>query len=409
MPCPEYSLSEILSPFSTVTFFEEYWEKDALHVARESDRYYLHLFSRRDLDALLWKCKPTWGAVQLANHKRGADWIDFTSTAPEPATLRRAYDQGDSIVVNNLQNLWPPITAFARNLEGIFGFCVNVNAYLTPPDSQGLSAHYDTEDGFVLQVEGSKRWRLFRAERALPLADDFQEIGQSVAGLEAREVCLKPGDLLYLPRGIVHEALTAARPSLHLTVTINAVRWVNLLEVAILSALKAVSEEDLDCRRALPVGWLWHPSAEVFEEHFANLLGRIVRRVNSREGLEELACRFIGELGPLPGGFFSDTHSDDIDLDSMIERRNGMLCLVTHHGNRARIQFPGGGLEVPAAIEPALRTIATLRHFAVRSLSGTLSDDSKLLLIRRLIQDGLLVRLPNIARSNEAPPQTDEL
>ena len=36
-------------------------------------------------------------------------------------------------------------------------FELQVNAYLTPPDSRGFNKHFDTHDVFVLQILGSDR------------------------------------------------------------------------------------------------------------------------------------------------------------------------------------------------------------------------------------------------------------
>jgi len=46
-------------------------------------------------------------------------------------------------------------------LEDFWGDGVGSNAYLTPAGSQGFAPHYDDVEAFVLQLEGSKDWKLY--------------------------------------------------------------------------------------------------------------------------------------------------------------------------------------------------------------------------------------------------------
>lgn len=71
---------------------------------------------------------------------------------------------------------------------------------------------------FILQVEGSKRWSLHEARAALPLSDMVRGKGRRPAaristdelGPAVLAVTLHPGDMLYVPRGMVHHTSTAA-------------------------------------------------------------------------------------------------------------------------------------------------------------------------------------------------------
>ncbi|WP_430930579.1 JmjC domain-containing protein, partial [Pseudomonas aeruginosa] len=47
------------------------------------------------------------------------------------------------------------------NLENFWQSPTGCNAYWTPPNSQGFAPHWDDIDAFVLQLEGTKRWRLY--------------------------------------------------------------------------------------------------------------------------------------------------------------------------------------------------------------------------------------------------------
>lgn len=46
------------------------------------------------------------------------------------------------------------------------------NAYLTPPSNQGFTAHTDSQDVFILQLEGAKRWRVYNVSMEYGLTMD---------------------------------------------------------------------------------------------------------------------------------------------------------------------------------------------------------------------------------------------
>jgi hypothetical protein len=72
------------------------------------------------------------------------------------------FADGATMVLQGLHRVWPPLIDFAGDLAAELGHPVQVNAYVTPPQSRGFDDHYDVHDVFVLQVEGRKRWRITR-------------------------------------------------------------------------------------------------------------------------------------------------------------------------------------------------------------------------------------------------------
>ena len=120
--------------------------------------------------------------------------------------LVRLFADGATIVLQGLHRVWPPIIAFSQQLASELGHPVQANAYVTPPQNQGFSDHYDVHDVFVLQIAGEKRWQIHAPVLESPLRDqpwtDRRRAG-TAAGREPPliEAVLQPGDCLYLPRG----------------------------------------------------------------------------------------------------------------------------------------------------------------------------------------------------------------
>jgi bifunctional lysine-specific demethylase and histidyl-hydroxylase NO66 len=101
---------------------------------------------------------------------------------------------------------------------------------------QGFAPHFDDVDVYILQVEGRKRWRLYPPlpGHALPRysSRDFVE---AEVGACMLDTILEPGDMLYLPRGTIHQAeALPSEHSMHLTVSAEQRRtWADLLGIAV--------------------------------------------------------------------------------------------------------------------------------------------------------------------------------
>jgi hypothetical protein len=101
----------------------------------------------------------------------------------------------------------------------------------------------------------------------------------------------------------------------------------------------------------------------------------------------------------LPDGRFVEVlKPENIDLDTVLEKRWGTVCHVVDDGHTASIQFPGCRLGGPSKIAPALHFLAAATgQFTAQDLPDDLSASAKLVLIRRLVREGLLttVRSPS--------------
>jgi hypothetical protein len=107
-------------------------------------------------------------------------------------------------------------------LEGEFAARVVANVYCSFKDVQAFQTHYDLHDVFAVQTEGEKTWRVYESRADAPVAplppgDEGEKWLIASRGRLLFEAHMKPGDILYLPRGQYHDALTGAQASLHVT------------------------------------------------------------------------------------------------------------------------------------------------------------------------------------------------
>lgn len=144
-----------------------------------------------------------------------------------------AFNEGYSIAMRGMEYRFKSIASVADDLACFFGQpSVGVNMYLTPPNSQGLACHYDDHCVFVCQLIGIKNWKVFHCP-SLQLPRLYEPINklenEEMITDESTQILLKEGDVLYIPRGVPHEACTVnndesdeiARFSLHLTIAIE--------------------------------------------------------------------------------------------------------------------------------------------------------------------------------------------
>jgi ribosomal protein L16 Arg81 hydroxylase len=397
MSVGDFDLARLIWPVEPEAFFRDTWEKRPLALARTDRRYYAGLFAPHEVDALIYFTRPRFFGADDPRQPaspvvRGLDADGRSPSNPnEPGllALRHMQAQGKTILVHSLQERSAAVAALCRSLEMTLCHPVHVNLYLTPRGTQGFGPHFDDCDVFIVQIDGFKHWRLYGPEQDLPLQGAHGDVPRERLTSPAQEVRLNSGDLLYLPRGHVHEAFTSQQASLHLTIGVEVFRWADLLA----SALACVSRQDVRFRQAVPPGLLGNSTApEALRERFHEMLQLLADSAQLDGALANLAEQFINELRALPDGRFTQApDAEHIDLDTVLDRRPGTICQVIDEGESVSVQFPGNRVRGPRQIAPALHFLAaTAGGFTGRALPDNLSDNAKLILIRRLVREGLL-------------------
>ncbi len=392
---PVFDLAKVLRPIEPEAFFRDHYEKKPLHVARNDADYYRGLFSLRDLDEVIAFSRPKFvepgdfkpNGPPIHPYVQGwlADDDPFpTVLYPTVAEVHQAYLRGKTVILTATQHRWPPAAALCRSLEAYFGCPVHANMYLTPKGAQGFHAHFDGHEVFVLQLEGTKHWRFYGSGRELPLPDEDGPVAPETLGPVTQEVLVRPGDMLYMPRGHVHEAFTSEQASMHLTVGVKVYRMTDLLRLA----LDAVSRRDVRFREAVPAGVL--PSGMAppsLKAKFGELLQALAEGGRVDEAVNRLASGFVRKLAPLPGDFFfAEEDAERLTLDTTVEKAPGVVHRTIGGEGWVGIEFPGNRIDGPPKIAAALEFVARTPRFTPRALPDDLTPDAKLLLVRRLVR-----------------------
>jgi hypothetical protein len=285
------------------------------------------------------------------------------------------WERGATIVLQGLHLHRPELGAFCRSLERTLGHPAQVNAYYTPRAAQGLPVHHDTHDVFVLQVSGEKRWLVYEPALELPLRNQKYTAEMGSPGEPVHDLVLRPGDMLYLPRGWLHEALTSESDSLHLTVGVNVVTWLDAFK----SALEECGDE-LGFRRSIGDGGV--------DELVDVLRGRLTTDAVERRAAEKLART----RRPIRDGQLSQLRAiEELDVDSEVELRETVLVHASEHNGSFELTFDGKEVAFPARIRDEVSWILEREDaFTAADLPGDLDDESRLVLVRRLVREGLL-------------------
>jgi hypothetical protein len=160
--------------------------------------------------------------------------------------LHELCEQGMSMVLNRVGRHVPRVAALSAMIERHFRANTDVNCYASFRKESAFPPHFDPHDVLVLQLHGSKRWFCHGQPHRFPLDRQRFPVGDDPGPVEA-VLLLRPGDLLYLPRGEVHWAETTGEASLHLTVRIQPPRPSDLLPwLAALAERRKIGREDIN-------------------------------------------------------------------------------------------------------------------------------------------------------------------
>lgn len=358
----EAPLGAILAPVTTDEFLREHYEQKPLISTRGGSDRFASLLSVQALDEFLASADLHEGMLSLA--KGGSP------VAPEayvggdgrvsPVAVAREYGGGATIVLPQLHASMYRLGQFCRALEQLFSCQVTTNIYLTPSGHQGFPPHYDNHDVMVLQVSGRKKWRLYETAVDTPYRGErFEQ-----SGFEAKEISneftLEPGDFLYLPRGVMHDAENVGdEPSLHITVGFFTKKWADLM----LEAISELAISQPAFRRSLPPGFATRDfDREAARQQFDELVDLVSDHAGMDGAFDLMADTFLRArrpnirsliLRPLPSGDSSVRFRRRRFIPwNVAADEEGRIVLIGPGGDIAFAEADGDALEVALSGEP---------------------------------------------------------
>lgn len=268
---------------------------------------YRPLLSVAEIDAFLRTDGARTPRVSMADAGRKGsagvpthEFIDENSGRVDLPRLLQRFDAGGTLVLSQFHEMHAPLGRFCRGLEKAFMHGVQSNIYLTPPGAQGFRPHFDTHDVIVLQVSGQKAWRVWDGTpfpvptRRTPWANQNEGMG------EPHAILMTPGDALYIPRGVIHDAAAqeTGEPSLHLTIGFLEPAWAEMLG----DLIDAIEQEQPALRASFPT---WRLADEDGIDRVAAALGPIAALLARPEFAERLALMALDRVSqdrmPMPG------------------------------------------------------------------------------------------------------------
>jgi len=248
------NFEDLIFPMKPSEFEVNYWEQQALFIERKTAEYYKSLLSIENVDQILDNGRPNGKSLRVVKNQEALSPTKYENSdySLNLNQLYASYADGYTIVINEVERYWQPLRNLCLNLQDKFNHKTVANMYLTPKNQKALMPHYDTHDVYVIQIHGKKHWKLYDVDYPTPILNSFQPIFQREQLKGEKNITVGAGDILYIPRGIPHEAVTKDESSLHLTIGVYPTQWMDLLTKAIYQ----LAHTNLNLRQSLPMGFL---------------------------------------------------------------------------------------------------------------------------------------------------------
>jgi ribosomal protein L16 Arg81 hydroxylase len=392
----DLSADHLLAPLGLASFLSEYWGKAHLFLHRQDQDYYRNLFTLADIDRCMMTGISKPGVMASFISPPGSDRkrTEGTITPSDLDLAYKRFSEGDTIRIIGVDRLNAPVRELALRIQAALGAKVRVNIYLTPSTSQGFTVHFDYHDAFIIQVSGSKHWLVYEPEYAAPVDLPFARIWNSSpanpGALTLREErVLEAGDLLYIPRGFYHEARTAHEHSLHLTFSLDPVYWITVLQ----KSLELLCRECPELRQALPPTFPFGTdvAVESLEATFQSLLDLVREHASFEKTARHLLNEELADSPPPPDGHFADlVRLEEVSPETRVERRAGFVPILERRDGEVVLQFGAHHVRGPLALLEALEFVRDHRTFKAMDLPGPITNSSRVVLVRRLLREGLL-------------------
>jgi ribosomal protein L16 Arg81 hydroxylase len=379
------SLSSLVAPLADEEFRSRYWERQPLVAHRKEPDYYYGLFTLEDFEEAIIR-SPDY--VKLANAATSKNQSYKGVVTEGLEAVLGDMRAGGTLVLDQLHHREPKLRLLCRVLAAELGHRFQTNLYLTPSNGKGFTPHWDNHDVFILQVVGSKNWKIEKQRRAFPgkgetISDEERELRGDL-----HSFVLEQGDLIYIPRGFVHAAECGSEPSLHITLGVTGVFWEDLLYAAV----KAAILQDERLRHVLPLGFLQSPNEAIIKR-----LRGAFRELADEAFLGGVVAQFKDEL---VRGYPLDVSNQIVDffrpqplgIDDVVGARRAIVYQMHNGDDSVRVNYGARAIVFPSFFREALEFALNRPAFVIREIPGDLEDEERVAFAERLLEEGLVVR-----------------
>lgn len=379
-------LEFLLDPITTDQFLLEYYEKKHLVIKRRDRDKYADILTYRQLDDLLFSATLNHPHVRVVNNAEDSfpDPKTYTiadSTRIDPLKFVRQYAEGNTLAMAGLQDKIFSLRRLTNQLGAFFQHNFQTNIYLTPRNSQGFAPHYDTHDVFVLQFAGRKNWRIYDNTRELPTRAMAFEKGKYEPGNLIDEFVLEEGDMLYIPRGVVHDAFCEGSSSGHVTLGLTGKTWANHLAEFILRQ----SVDHVALRRYPRFHQGFDPTAEEVMTIIAGLTQEFITN-------EKIKDDFYGKEKSISRGqLLRVVEGSQVFAKSIIRLNEPQQLRLRVQGNGINLKYYDTAVTLPQKcqgfLEQVIRSDSGVR---ISDIECELNMEGRVVLATELAKNGML-------------------
>ena len=207
--------------------------------------------------------------------------INGQNYRPDVNKVQQLVSKGASIILNDIQKHNINLLKFVDELQEITNGRCQGNLYFSMASHQAFGPHFDLHDVFAIHFEGEKIWNIYENIEKSPINHPVFKLSgeerRKRAGKIIEQVTLKPGDLLYIPRGQYHDALASQNGAIHIafgltyfkSIDVMTSLWQNFI-------LNEFMRSDIKV----------NPNKEELQNLLKKLSNELNKVVNSKEALE---------------------------------------------------------------------------------------------------------------------------
>jgi len=384
-------LSNLLYPVTITEFYESYFESKHLLVKASNPEKFNGVMTGGTIDEVLMHQALSIPLTRMAKKDADLEAKDYTlegTNTIDPAKVSSQFADGATLILSSLQFRVPTLKNYCDSLATELGQRIQTNIYCTPgSNSQGFLVHHDTHDVIILQIEGTKRWKIYESPIELAVKDQQFYKDKHRHGKVIDEFTMEQGDLLYIPRGLMHAAVTESDRSIHVTTGVMGDTFQDLM----VDEINRLVLTDPILRRGLFKGYQQdHADLSRLRESYSALITKLSEKNRLEQILKEAHKKFVATYPPIldrPLGNIKKV--EELESSTQLYHSSSTPHHLEIKDDLLTIYMCNRELELPVEFANVVQSLAEKERFKVSEIPG-MDIESQLEFAETLVEFGFL-------------------